>query len=98
MAKYVCSSCGTECSTTKADEIPQSIFWSDGHACTWVLATDPIQVEVIQLRAEMEELKANLNPDDASTAYGKMKIKIDTLEMALRESLGDKFLKKYGNT
>lgn len=96
MYKFVCSGCGTECSTPKPGETPSTIYWSDGHSCTFIPVENPAQVEIIQLKAEMAELKADLNQDDTSTMLGKMKLKLDKLENAFLESIGEKILEKYG--
>ena len=96
MYKFVCSECGTECSTTKEGDSPGTIYWADGHNCSWVPVEDPVQVEIIQLKAEIAELKADLNPDDTSTMLGKMKVKLNKLENAFLESIGEKILEKYG--
>lgn len=92
MYKFVCKVCGTECSTPKPGETPQSIYWSDGHSCSWIPVENPLQVDLIQAKAELKELQDFIGLDPAETpppGYLTIKQRIISLEKTV-------FLEKHG--
>jgi hypothetical protein len=92
MYKFVCTTCGTECSTPKQGETPQNIYWTDGHSCTWTPVENPLQVELIQAKAELRELQEFIGLDPGETpppGYLTLRERVLSLEKTV-------FLKNHG--
>jgi hypothetical protein len=79
MNRFVCKDCGTVYSTPRAQR-PPTPKWADGHRCELIIPKNTLEIQIIQLKAEIIELEGLLLPDDCNTKYAGMQIRLKNLE------------------